>query len=230
MLGDKMLHLCGLGAHPPEETTLETLLALERSPVVYCDVLQPSLLRWLKPYCRRLVPLEGKDVRAEAARVLRESQESAACVAVWGHPMISSPLCLELLRCCRSLRRPVKVLGAVSPIGSAFARSNSFLGGYYGFQGIQAMSLEAIEGKASVKTALPLVVYASSPDTGGGWGRVLTRLRGLYPQDHAARVFGTGSGRAAGKMGTLREIAGKGELGRVVLFVPPVGGGERPGA
>lgn len=230
MTGDKTLLLCGLGAHPPEETTLETLLALERSPVVYCDVLQPSLLRWLKPYCRRLVRLEGKDVRAQAARVLRETQESAACVAVWGHPTISSPLCLELLRSCRSLRRPVKVLGAVSPVGSAFARSVSFLGGYYGFQGIQAMSLEAFEGKASVKTVLPLVVYSSAPDTGGGWVRVLDRLRGLYPENHSAWVFGTAAGREAGEKALLRQIAGKGISGQVVVFVPPVAGGVRPGA
>ena len=130
---NKKLYVCGLGVYPLLETTLEALQAFDACSAVYTDIADPRTLAWLKKWCRKLVP------QASAAAVLAAARSKPpAALAVWGHPQFNSPLALEVERRARKAKLPFEVLGAISPIGSAFARSISFLGGDYGYQGIQS--------------------------------------------------------------------------------------------
>jgi hypothetical protein len=208
-----MIHLCGLGARPPEETTLETLQVLGGCRAVFTDVADPEVFAWLKGHCRRLARA------ASAAEVLREARKGGEVgLAVWGHPQFSSALARSVLAAAREAGLPVAVAGAVSPVGSVFARSVSFLGGDYGYQGIQGYELGALlEQPDLLALDLPLVVYAEDA-AAADWARFHELLRSRYPAAHAVSVFPNGAGPerrvTVGAPGAAREEG-------AVVLVPP---------
>lgn len=218
-----VVQLCGLGANPPEETTLEALRVLEQCAVVFTDVPEASLRRWLKPYCAKLVVLDPKEpVAAQARRVLAAVKPGhEAALAVWGHPLFSSPLSAELLRQAGRAGIAAGFPGAVSPVGSAFARAGAFFGGEYGYPGVQAYeAAAAVREAAALETALPLVAYSSSGD-GASWAALAARLAKLFPAGHACRYFPVGGAAlppvAVEKLGPVLKAAPRG-----VLYVPPL--------
>jgi len=114
------LFLCGLGSQPPEETTCEVLQALEACRIVFTDVDAPTA-SWLRTYAKNLAvfPSAESDA-AKVQRIVKELAKGGAVgVAVWGHPLLTSPLCLELKRRAKGVE--VRVPGAVSPPGVAGA-------------------------------------------------------------------------------------------------------------
>ena len=209
---EKVIRICGLGTRPPEETTLETLQALEACRVVYCDVADEKVFAWLKGYCRRLArPRSAADVVAAARK------GGPVGLAVWGHPQFSSLLARRVQNEARKAGVPFTVAGAISPIGSAFARSVSFLGGDYGYQGIQGYALDALLTEPSLlTTALPLVVYAEKAPA-AEWKRLFDLLGRTYPAAHEVIAYPGAAPEKRLAVSRLGELRGEG----LILLVPP---------
>ncbi|MBI2385286.1 MAG: hypothetical protein HYV14_04645 [Elusimicrobia bacterium] len=181
---EKMI-ICGLGVRVPEETTLETLQALADCRVVYTDLDDKKARAWLGGYCRSLKTPKS------AAEILKTAAEGGGVVglAVWGNPQSSSRLAREVELGAQKAGLAYRVLGAISPIGSVFARSVSFLGGDYGYQGIQSYDLQTLlDDSASATTELPLVLYAERGEP-ASWKAALKRLAGGYPAGHKASLY-----------------------------------------
>jgi hypothetical protein len=215
MTTETKLTICGLGVYPPSETTLETLQALEECRVVYCDLADENAVAWLKGYCREL--RRPKDA-AEVAAAARKS--GGVGLAVWGHPQFSSALARDVQTLCRKAKTGFRVLGAISPIGSAFARSVSFFGGDYGYQGIQAYDLQTLLRKPEAFCdTLPLVVYA---ETAGAedWARLSKILVARYPGGHQARAYPAQA--PAERLVPLGGLGQAGLTGGVLLIAPAV--------
>lgn len=177
------LIICGLGVRVPEETTLETLQALADCRVVFSDLDDKKARAWLGGYCKSLkTPKTASDVVKEAAA-------GGVGLAVWGNPQSSSRLAREVELAAQKAGLAYRVLGAISPIGSVFARSVSFLGGDYGYQGIQSYDLQTVlDDAASATTELPLVLYAER-GAAAKWKEALARLAPGYPAGHKARLY-----------------------------------------
>ena len=203
------LIICGLGVRVPEETTLETLQALGERRVVYSDLDDKKARAWLSGYCRELKR------PASAEEVVAAAREGGAALAVWGHPQFSSRLAREVELAAQRAGLPLRVLGAISPIGSVFARSVSFLGGDYGYQGIQSYSVETLlEDPAASDGELPLVLYSESAAP-AQWAAALARLAAGYPAGHRARHYPASGAESEGPLTKLAPGA------RSVLLIPP---------
>lgn len=215
------VHLCGLGAHPPEETTLETLDVLESARTSFCRIADAGVFRWIK----RFVPALRKP--ASARQVVDAARAGDVALAVWGHPQFTGGLAAEVLGLCRRRAVPCVVHGAISPAGSAFARSVSFLGGDYGWQGLQAYELETLLADSStVAPTLPLVVYAEDA-AAARWGELAGALS-AWPPGAQARVWPVG-----GRAEFSRPLSRLGEErlgGAVVLLSPARPGGHADGS
>lgn len=202
------LIICGLGVRVPEETTLETLQALADCRVVYSDLDDKKARAWLAGYCKAL-----KSPSSPAA-VLKDAAKGGVALAVWGNPQSSSRLAREVELAAQKTGLAYRVLGAISPIGSVFARSVSFLGGDYGYQGIQAYDLQTVLDDAkSATTELPLVLYAER-GAPASWKAALKRLAAGYPAGHKATLYAPAGQTDA----PLSEL----EPGdRCVVLIPP---------
>ncbi len=208
-----MIRICGLGVYPPHETTLETLQILGDCRVVYCDLADRKAFAWLSGYCRSLKRPSG------AAEVLRAAAgQGEVGLAVWGHPQFSSRLARQVQLACRRSRVAYRVTGSISPIGSAFARSVSFLGGDYGYQGIQAYELKTLLDDPKVLTnRLPLVVYAETAPR-ERWRSFFKLLRGGYPAEHEVKFYASDCcAQRALTVGQMDRL----EPGGGVILVPP---------
>jgi len=203
------LIICGLGVRVPEETTLETLQALADCRVVYSDLGDEKARAWLAGYCKAL------KTPASAAEVLNSAAKSGAVgLAVWGNPQSSSRLAREVELGAQKAGLEFRVYGAISPIGSVFARSVSFLGGDYGYQGIQSYDVSAVlEDARTATSALPLVLYAESASA-AQWREALKRLAENYPAGHKARLYRPDA-ETEGELAALKP----GE--RSVVLIPP---------
>lgn len=205
------LIICGLGVRVPEETTLESLQALADCRVVYCDLEDKKARAWLAGYCREL------KTPSSAAAIIRDAAAGGAVgLAVWGQPQFSSRLARETELAAAKAKLPYRVFGAISPIGSVFARSVSFLGGDYGYQGIQAYSVETLLADAkAARTDLPLVLYAEV-NAPAQWAAALKSLAAAYPKGHQGRMF------AASGPETKDELSALKPSDSCVLLIPPV--------
>lgn len=202
------LLICGLGVRVPEETTLESLQALADCRVVYSDLDDKKARAWLAGYCKAL------KTPASAAAVLKDAAKGGVGLAVWGNPQSSSRLARDVELGAAKAKLPYRVLGAISPIGSVFARSVSFLGGDYGYQGIQSYDLQTVLDDAKAATTeLPLVLYAER-GAPAKWKAALSRLAAGYPAGHKARLYSP-----AGE--TEAELAALKPGDRCVLLIPP---------
>lgn len=204
---DKLL-ICGLGVRVPEETTLESLQALADCRVVYTDLDDQKGRNWLAGYCRDL------KTPASAAAVLKDAAKGGVGLAVWGNPQSSSRLAREVELGAQKAGLAYRVLGAISPIGSVFARSVSFLGGDYGYQGIQSYDLQTVLDDAKAATTeLPLVLYAERGEP-AKWAAALKRLAPGYPAGHKARLYAP-QGETEAALTALKP----GD--RCVILIPP---------
>ena len=215
------VRICGLGTRVPEETTLEALIALGECRVVYCALANPRSFAWLKSHGLNLKKA-GK-----AAEVVAAARKGGPVgVAVWGHPQFSSAYARAAETALTAAGIPFKVYGAISPVGSAFARSVSFLGGDYGYQGIQCYDAETLLADASALTGrLPLVVY-SEKSAPARWKALLGFLKSRYPAPHEARVYPVGSDEE--RVTTVGALAAKGLAGAMILVPPEGGAPKRP--
>ena len=204
----EQLIICGLGVRVPEETTLESLQALADCRVVYSDLDDKKARAWLAGYCKALKR------PASAAAILKDAAKGGVGLAVWGNPQSSSRLAREVELGASKAKLAYRVLGAISPIGSVFARSVSFLGGDYGYQGIQSYDLETVLDDAKAATTeLPLVLYAER-GAPAKWKAALERLRKAYPAGHKARLYAP-AGETEAELSALRP----GD--RCVILIPP---------
>jgi hypothetical protein len=202
------LIICGLGVRVPQETTLESLQALADCRVVYSDLDDKKAFAWLAGYCKKL------ERPASAAAVLKDAAKGGVGLAVWGHPQSSSRLAREVELGAQKAGLAYRVYGAISPIGSVFARSVSFLGGDYGYQGIQSYDLETvIEDAKAATTDLPLVLYAERGEP-AKWKAALKALEAGYPAGHKARLYAP-EGETEAALASLKP----GD--RCVLLIPP---------
>jgi hypothetical protein len=215
-----VLKICGLGAHPPGETSLEVLGALRGCDKVYLDVDDRALEDWLRPWCRRLRPASSLGETLERrVKALLDGIDGTVGVAVWGHPLLTSPLGIELVRKARPLGIRVEIPGAISPIGSAFAKAAAFFGGDYGHHGIQACSIDVLlGGSLPLDPDLPLIVFGESPEQ-GAWSRLGGRLSTLYPGVGTVRVFPHGAPES--KVEPARVAEAVGTAARAVVMVEP---------
>lgn len=202
------LIICGLGVRVPEETTLETLQALADCRVVYTDLDDKRARAWLGGYCKSLKTPKS------AGDILRDAAAGGVGLAVWGNPQSSSRLAREVELAAQKAGLRYRVLGAISPIGSVFARSVSFLGGDYGYQGIQAYDLQAVLDDAKAATTeLPLVLYAEK-GAAASWKAALKRLAAGYPAGHKATLYAP-AGQSEAPLSELTP----GD--RCVVLIPP---------
>lgn len=217
----KEARIFGLGTRVPEETTIETLMALEECRVVYSGLQDKRVEAWLKRRVRGLKPL-----RSPAELVAAVKAGGPVGLAVWGHPQFSSALARRVQAELRAAKLECRNYGAVSPIGSAFARSVSFLGGDYGYQGVQAYELETLlQEPARWTPRLPLVAYAeaAAPDR---WKALKAVLAAKLDGRHELRVYPVGSD--VEKRVALARFPGPGLRGAVVLVPPAAGAPKRP--
>lgn len=205
----EQLIICGLGVRVPEETTLETLQALADCRVVYTDLADKKARAWLSGYCKNL-----KTPSSSAAVIKDAAAGGGVGLAVWGNPQSSSRLSRDVELGAQKAEIPFRVYGAISPIGSVFARSVSFLGGDYGYQGIQSYDVSTVLEDAQAATAeLPLVLYAEN-ETAARWSSALKRLAQNYPKGHKARLY-----RQDGEIEAELTALKPGE--RSVVLIPP---------
>ncbi len=203
------LIICGLGVRVPEETTLESLQALADCRVVYCDLDDKKARAWLAGYCKNLkTPASAAEILSDAAK------NGGVGLAVWGNPQSSSRLAREVELGAQSSGLVYRAYGAISPIGSVFARSVSFLGGDYGYQGIQSYDLETVlqDAKAAT-TELPLVLYAEKGEP-AKWKAALKSLEAGYPAGHKARLYAP-EGETEAALTALKPAD------RCVVLIPP---------
>lgn len=204
------LIICGLGVRVPEEVTLESLQALADCRVVYCDLKNAKAKAWLGGYCRVL------KTPASAHEVVSDAAKGGVGLAVWGQPQFSSRLARETELAAVKAGVPYRVFGAISPVGSVFARSVSFLGGDYGYQGIQAYSVETLlADEKAARVDLPLVLYAEKANA-SDWATILERLAGAYPKGHQGRMFPAEGPETRAALGALKPSDS------CVLLIPPV--------
>lgn len=205
------LIICGLGVRVPEETTLESLQALADCRVVYSDLDDKKARTWLAGYCKSL------KTPASPAAVLKDAADGGVGVAVWGNPQSSSRLARDIELGAQKAGLSYRVYGSISPIGSVFARSVSFLGGDYGYQGIQSYDLETVlEDAKAATTELPLVLYAER-GAPAKWKTALARLAKGYPAGHKARLYAP-----AGETEAALTALKPGD--RCVILIPPASG------
>ncbi|MFI5345240.1 MAG: SAM-dependent methyltransferase [Elusimicrobiota bacterium] len=208
------VRLCGLGMRVPEETTLESLIALGECREVFCRVEDPRYYRWLASQGIRLKRPKN------AAQIVAAARNAGGPVglAVWGHPQFNSRFAREAEIALRDAGLPYRVYGSISPVGSAFARSVSFLGGEYGCLGLRCLDLESLLSDASVAaTRLPLIVF-SEKSPAARWTALFGWLRERYPASHEARVYHCGSD--AEVLTPVGKLKAKGFSG-AILLVPP---------
>jgi len=214
------VRICGLGTRVPEETTLEALIALGECRETFCAVADPRAREWLKSH--GIAAKKPKDPAAVIAAAKKKG--GPVGLAVWGHPQFTSRFAREVERGLRDAGLAYRVYGAVSPIGSAFARSVSFLGGDYGYQGMQCYDLETLlSDPAALTPRLPLIV-CSETSPAARWTALFALLRERYPAGHEVRVYPVGSD--AELKTAVAELDAKGFVGATVL-VPPRGGAPK---
>ncbi len=205
------LVICGLGVQVPEETTLETLQALGDCRVVFSDLADAKAFAWLKGYCAVLRR------SAKASEILAEARRGGVGLAVWGHPQFSSSLARRVQASARKAGLTFRVLGAISPVGSAFARTVSFLGGDYGYQGLQAYEVATLlEDPKAFTPELPLVLYAeqAKPEQ---WRAALKAVGRGYADGHEVRVFPRDGTSSTMTLAAARRLDLKGGL----VFLAP---------
>jgi hypothetical protein len=216
------VRICGLGTRIPEETTLEALIALGECREVFCAVEDPRSFRWLKSHGLKLKKPKG------AAELVAAAKKKGAPVglAVWGHPQFNSRLAREVELKLRAAGLEYKVYGAISPVGSAFARSVSFLGGDYGYQGLQCYDLETcLDDPAAWTDRLPLIV-CSEKSAPARWAALFALLCARYPAGHETRVYPVGSDEE--RKVAVGKLAAKGLTGATILIPPKGGAPKRP--
>lgn len=210
------IDVVGLGADPSQDATLETLNVLESCPVVYTDLVDPVLFKWLSRYC----PNPRRP--AGAREVVDRARKARVCLAVWGHPQYTSELALEVQRLCRKEKVSCRVLGANSPIGSFLAQSLTFLGGEEGCKGIQAYEIKAFLSDVSVlTTSLPLVLF-SQAGLRSDWGKVAHFLLKKYPANHRTYASSAGARQTQGLLENLPHL----KLAGAVVCLPPLPSGN----
>lgn len=203
------LIICGLGVRVPEETTLESLQALADCRVVYCDLDDAKARAWLSGYCRELKR------PASAAQVVADAKKGGVGLAVWGQPQFSSALAREVELAAKKAGVDYRVFGAISPIGSVFARSVSFLGGDYGYQGIQSYGVDALLADPSAaRNDLPVVLFSERAPA-GDWKKAVAALAKAYPKGHRARLYTPAGDETEAPLGELKP----GD--RCVVLIPP---------
>jgi len=214
------VRICGLGTRVPEETTLEALIALGECRAVFCALEDPRSARWLGSHgIKTRKPKNAAEVVAAAGK-----KGGPVGLAVWGHPQFTSRFAREVELGLRAAGLTYRVYGAVSPVGSAFARSVSFLGGDYGYQGLQCYDLETLLGDpGAANDRLPLIVCSekSAPER---WSALFALLAARYPSAHEARVYPVGSDEE--RRVPIARLSAKGLVGATIL-VPPAGGAPK---
>lgn len=204
--------ICGLGVRPEEDTSVETLEALETCRVVYSDLADDDHFDWLRRHFPTLRRTENASKIVDAARV-----RPNVGLAVWGHPRYTSRLARRVETHCRRYKVALSFMPASSPITSALARSKAFLGGDEGYGGIQAYDLDALIARPAMLLArLPIVIYAERGPR-KRWALLAELLLKRYPADHPVHLQPT---KASESLSTLQALAAM-ELAGAVL-VPPL--------
>lgn len=213
------VRIFGLGTRIPEETTIETLMAIDECAVVYSALEDKTAQAWLKKRAPGVKPF------VDGASLVKAAKSGGPIgLAVWGHPQFSSAAAREAQAALAAARVPVQIYGAVSPIGSAFARSVSFLGGDYGYQGAQAYELETLLSEPSRWVSrLPLVAFAERASA-VRWRAFKDLLSQKLPASHELRVYPVGSDEE--RRMPLSKFTGA-ALGGAVVLVPPVTGAPK---
>lgn len=215
------VRIFGLGTRIPEETTIETLMAIDECAAVFSALEDKTAQAWLKkraPGVKRFV--DG------AALVKAAKAAGPIGLAVWGHPQFSSAAARDAQSALAAAGVPVKIYGAVSPIGSVFARSVSFLGGDYGYQGAQAYELETLLSEPSRwAPRLPLVAYAETASA-DRWKAFQALLAAKLPASHELRVYPVGADEE--RRMPLSKFPGIKLGGAAVLVPPATGAPKRP--
>lgn len=155
----RVLRVYGLGSRVPEETTLETLVALNDGPAfASCDATQ---WRWLRSQCEGLRRANSPEAVISAVR-----RDGAARVAIAGDFPLTTPFGVRLLALAKKAGFTVRITPSVSPVGSAYARAQYCLGGDYGYQGLQFCPAKRFLADPSLREpTLPLVIYGvAKPD------------------------------------------------------------------
>ena len=213
------VRIFGLGTRVPEETTIETLMALEECASVFSALQDPKSVAWLK---KRVPGL--KTFRDSAALVKEAKARGPVGLAVWGHPQFSSVAARDVQAALKAAGVPCRVYGAVSPVGSVFARSVSFLGDY-GYQGVQAYALDSLlEDPSRWVTRLPLIAYAEIA-TAARWKELKAVLAAKLDAKAELRVYPIGVDEE--RKVTLAAFPGD-LKGGVVFVAPALGAPKRP--
>ncbi len=209
----------GLGTRIPEETTIEALMAIDECAVVFSALEDPKASAWLKKRVPGVKRFTGPELLVKAAKA-----GGPVGLAVWGHPQFSSAAARSSQAALAVAGVPVRIYGAVSPIGSVFARSVSFLGGDYGYQGVQAYELETLLADPSRwAPRLPLVAYAEAASS-ARWKALKELLAEKLPASHELRVYPVGADEE--RKVKLAAFPGL-KLGGAAVFVTPAAGAPK---
>lgn len=190
------LRILGLGLAPPYTVTLETVRALSDCDVMFDNIGDEEVSRFLAVFRREVRPLrydrlpQPKRVRAYERELFAEIRAGRSPAFVTrGNAMVFGVFARSFIRRCRRLGVGWRALGAVSCVDLLAAMTAPDLrAGAGGIQGLVSTELASLAG---LDTRQPLLVF---PYGGIPHGQVLAVQRALerfYPASHECRVYGS---------------------------------------
>ncbi len=187
------LYMVGLGIFPPYNASLDVLMAISRSDVLFDNVAGPEVRNLISVFCadvRRAAYQAWQDEPKWADAIFKELGKGKTVAFVTrGHPLVFGGLARELVRRCRETGVDFQCLASVSSIDHFLAVTGNNLGEDFG--GISVVDLPAFEKAEGNNPRLPLILcfYGGVKDK-AGVRAVQASLRRFYPGALACWMFG----------------------------------------
>lgn len=187
------LYMIGLGMFPPYNASLDVLMAISRSDLVFNNVAGPEVRNLIATFCgdvRRASYQAWQDEPKWANAMFKELEKGKTVGFVTrGHPLVFGGLARELVRRCRAEGVEFECLASVSSIDHFLAVTGTCLGEDVG--GISAVDLPAFERQTVHSTRIPLILcfYGGVKDR-AGVRAVRDSLRRFYPGQLECWMFG----------------------------------------
>jgi precorrin-3B methylase/Flp pilus assembly protein TadD len=187
------LYMIGLGMFPPYNASLDVLMAISRSDLVFNNVAGPEVRNLLGTFCpdvRRASYQAWQDEPKWANAMFKELDKGKTVGFVTrGHPLVFGGLARELVRRCRATGVEFQCLASVSSIDHFLAVTGNCLGEDIG--GITAVDLPEFQRQRVHSVQLPMILcfYGGVKDK-AGIRLVQDSLRRFYPGGMACWMFG----------------------------------------
>jgi precorrin-3B methylase len=187
------LVLCGLGIFAPYNASLDVLMAMSRSDVLFNNVAGPEMRALVSEFCDDVRPAAYQAFHDEpqwADKIFAELDKGRKVAFVTrGHPLVFGGLARELIKRCRERGIPFRCLSSVSSIDHFIAYAGQGLGDDFG--GISAIDLPEFQRAEVHSTRIPLTLcFYGGVEDRAGVRRAREALERFYPGALACWMFG----------------------------------------